>query len=125
MAWLSSYSTVPQPADGPALFGSWAKRPGERSERLWTDEGNPVLGGGTTRTLLRYDSGSQQTNGSQWLLRRSFEAALGISSPWFIAGMNFEPNQRKLHIRVDFEVGSRFAVPGQSGVHAVHDRVTT
>jgi transposase len=53
-----------------------------------------------------------------------FESALGISSPWFIAGMNFEPSQRKLRIRVDFEVGSRFAVPGQAGEHPVHDTVT-
>ncbi len=53
-----------------------------------------------------------------------FEAALGISSPWFIAGMNFEPSQKKLEIRVDVEVGSRFAVPGQAGVHPVHDTVT-
>jgi hypothetical protein len=53
-----------------------------------------------------------------------FETALGISSPWFIAGMNFEPQQRKLSIRVDFEVGSRFAVPGQAGEHPVHDTVT-
>ena len=35
-----------------------------------------------------------------------FEAALSISSPWYIAGMSFEPSQRKLKIRVDFEVGS-------------------
>ena len=53
-----------------------------------------------------------------------FEAALGISSPWFIAGMNFEPSQKKLKIRVDFDVGSRFAVPGQAGAHPVHDTVT-
>jgi transposase len=53
-----------------------------------------------------------------------FESALGIGSPWFIAGMNFEPSQRKLKIRVDFEVGSRFAVPGQAGEHPVHDTVT-
>ena len=52
---------------------------------------------------------------------KMFEAALGISSPWYIAGMNFEPSQRKLMIRVDFEVGSRFVVPGQSGEHPVHD----
>lgn len=44
-----------------------------------------------------------------------FESALGISSRWFIAGMNFKPSQRKLNIRVDFEVGTRFAVPGQTG----------
>ena len=53
-----------------------------------------------------------------------FESALGISSPWFIAGMNFEPSQRKLNIRVDFEVGTRFAVPGQAGEHPVHNTVT-
>lgn len=53
-----------------------------------------------------------------------FEAALGIRSPWYIAGMNFEPSQRKLRIRVDFEVGSRFAVSGQPGEHPVHDTVT-
>jgi transposase len=53
-----------------------------------------------------------------------FEAALSISSPWYIAGMSFEPTQRKLKIRVDFEVGSRFAVPGASGEHPVHDTVT-
>ena len=53
-----------------------------------------------------------------------FEAALSIGSPWYIAGMNFEPSQRKLRIRVDFEVGSRFAMPGATGEHAVHDTVT-
>ena len=53
-----------------------------------------------------------------------FESALGISSPWFIAGMNFDQSQRKLNIRIDFEVGSRFAVPEQTGEHPVHDTVT-
>ena len=52
------------------------------------------------------------------------ETALGISSPWFIAGMHSDPSQRTLNIRVDFEVGSRFAVPGQKGVHPVHGTVT-
>ena len=55
---------------------------------------------------------------------RIFEAALSIGSPWYIAGMNFEPSQRKLRIRVDFEVGSRFAVPGAAGEHPVHDTVS-
>ncbi len=53
-----------------------------------------------------------------------FEAALSISSPWFIAGMAFDEQQRKLNIRVDFEVGSRFAVPDHSGEHPVHDTVS-
>ena len=38
--------------------------------------------------------------------------------------MGFDEQQRKLSIRVDFEVGSRFAVPGQIGEHPVHDTVT-
>jgi transposase len=53
-----------------------------------------------------------------------FEAALGISKPWYIAGMAFEPGQSKLRIRVDFEVGTHFAVPGTPGDHPVHDTVT-
>lgn len=53
-----------------------------------------------------------------------FEAALGVTSPWYIAGMGFDEKQRTLNIRVDFEVGSRFAVPGQPGEHPVHDTVT-
>ncbi len=38
--------------------------------------------------------------------------------------MGFDEKQRKLSIRVDFEVGSRFAVPGHTGEHPVHDTVT-
>lgn len=53
-----------------------------------------------------------------------FEAALGINTPWYIAGLNFEPSQKKLRIRLDFEVGTRFAVAGESGDHPVHDTVT-
>ncbi|MFO1466053.1 MAG: hypothetical protein U1F35_06390 [Steroidobacteraceae bacterium] len=44
--------------------------------------------------------------------------------PWFIAGMSFEPSQKKLNICVDFEVGSRFGVAGADGQHPVHDTVT-
>jgi len=57
-----------------------------------------------------------------------FEAALGIASPWYIAGMNFESGQGKKlgkrQVRVDFEVGTRFAVLGHPGEHPVHDTVT-
>jgi len=44
-----------------------------------------------------------------------FEAALGIGTLWFIAGTKFEPQQRTLRIRVDFKIGSRFAVRGTPG----------
>lgn len=53
-----------------------------------------------------------------------FEAALGIGTPWYIAGMGFEPGEKKLKVRIDFEVGSRFAVEEHGGVHPVHDTVT-
>lgn len=53
-----------------------------------------------------------------------FEAALGISSPWHIAGMGFDEKHRRLNIRIDFEVGSRFAVAGIAGEHPVHDTVS-
>ena len=53
-----------------------------------------------------------------------FETALRISSPWFIAGLQFSLSQRKLNIRVDCEDGSCFAVAGQVGVYLVQDTVT-
>lgn len=53
-----------------------------------------------------------------------FETGLGISSPWCIAGMDFDPGKGKLHIRADFEVGARFAMPGHPGEHPVLDTVT-
>jgi len=52
-----------------------------------------------------------------------FETALGIHSPWFIAGVDFDAGARRLTIRVDFEVGSRFAVAAAEAVHPVHDTV--
>lgn len=52
-----------------------------------------------------------------------FEAALGIGSPWFVAGVQFDEQARALTIGIDFARGSRFAVPGRDGLHAVHDTV--
>jgi transposase len=53
-----------------------------------------------------------------------FEMALGIGSPWYVAGADFNAQARTLTIRVDFTAGSRFAVPGVDGAHPVHDTVT-
>lgn len=53
-----------------------------------------------------------------------FEAALGVQSPWYIAGMQFDQQRRLLSIRVDFEVGTHFALPGIAGEHPVHDTVS-
>jgi transposase len=52
-----------------------------------------------------------------------FEAALGISTPWYVAGIEFAAAKRLLEIRVDFAVGSRFAIAGVAGEHPVHDTV--
>jgi transposase len=53
-----------------------------------------------------------------------FEAALGVSSPWFVTGVEFNAAARTLSINIDFVAGSRFAVPGVAGEHPVHDTVS-
>jgi transposase len=53
-----------------------------------------------------------------------FEAALGIASPWYINGVDFDAEKKTLSISVDFVAGSRFGVPGVEGSHPAHDTVT-
>jgi transposase len=53
-----------------------------------------------------------------------FEAALGITDPWFVASVNFDEPVKVLTVLIDFKPGSRFAVSGREGVHPVHDTVT-
>jgi transposase len=53
-----------------------------------------------------------------------FEAALGIASPWYINGVEFDAAKKTLSIAVDFIAGSRFAVPSIEGSHPAHDTVT-
>lgn len=53
-----------------------------------------------------------------------FEAALGITEPWYIQGVDFNAGQKTLTIGIDFIAGSRFAVPGFEGSHPAHDTVT-
>lgn len=38
-----------------------------------------------------------------------FESALGIASPWYVQGVDFDEKARTLTIRIDFVAGSRFA----------------
>ncbi|MFO0734171.1 MAG: ISL3 family transposase, partial [Nitrospiraceae bacterium] len=58
------------------------------------------------------------------MTEKLFEAALGISAPWYVAGADFNAQARTLTIGVDFQAGSRFAVAGTDGEHPVHDTVT-
>jgi transposase len=53
-----------------------------------------------------------------------FEAALGISSPWYVQGVDFEAEKHLLTISVDFIVGTRFVHPDAPGEHPVHDTKT-
>jgi transposase len=58
------------------------------------------------------------------MTNKIFEAALGIASPWYVQGVDFDALQKQLTIQVDFETGSRFAFAGESGEHPVHDTKT-
>jgi hypothetical protein len=40
-----------------------------------------------------------------------FESALGVQSPWHIAGIEFEPKQRQLSIRVTFRSVAGLRLP--------------
>lgn len=53
-----------------------------------------------------------------------FEAALGISKPWYVRGVDFDATRKVLTIGIDFVAGSRFPAPGVEGAHPVHDTQT-
>jgi transposase len=52
-----------------------------------------------------------------------FESALGISAPWSVKSVEFDAQAKRLTVLIDFTPGSRFAVPGDEGLHPVHDTV--
>jgi transposase len=58
------------------------------------------------------------------MTEKLFETALGVSSPWQVAGVEFDGAARVLRIRIDFTSGSQFAVAGVEGVHPVYDTVS-
>ncbi len=53
-----------------------------------------------------------------------FQLALGVTSPWFVASSNFDTDNRRLDIRIDFKAGSRFECPEcKAPACPVHDTV--
>ena len=51
-----------------------------------------------------------------------FQAALGISEPWRVTGAEFDPDEGRLDIHLDFARGARFACPeGDEDACSVHD----
>jgi hypothetical protein len=50
-----------------------------------------------------------------------FEAALGITAPWFVQAIDFDVGVWRLTIRIDFPPGSRFAHGQAPGQHPVYE----
>jgi len=52
--------------------------------------------------------------------RDLFALALGLSKPWYVSSVEFEPEQKRLELRIDFERGGTFECPdcGVSGCKA-------
>ena len=53
-----------------------------------------------------------------------FEAALGVSSPWYVCGSTFDVKAGTLTIRIDSHLGSRFNHRSVAGEHPAHDTLT-
>ena len=51
-----------------------------------------------------------------------FSAALGLEEPWEVVDVKFDPERRRLDLRIDFAKGARFRCPecGAAGCR-VHD----
>ena len=49
-----------------------------------------------------------------------FQMALGLTPPWQVSDAQFDPNTKRLDIRIDFPRGSTFTCPkcGQTGIKA-------
>lgn len=41
-------------------------------------------------------------------MQKLFEAALGITSPWYVKAIDFDVSEKRLRIDVDFKAGSTF-----------------
>jgi len=51
---------------------------------------------------------------------RLFQAALGLSEPWQVVSVEFDPGGKRLDLRIDFPRGATFCCPecGRSGLKA-------
>jgi len=56
-------------------------------------------------------------------LEKLFESALGISSPWYIDGIDFNVEGKLLNIHVNFERGATFVTDGDSVAYKAYDTV--
>jgi transposase len=56
--------------------------------------------------------------------KQLFEMALGVASPWYVSGTDFDADKKTLTISIDFVAGTRFAHSAAEGQHPVHDTLT-
>lgn len=50
-----------------------------------------------------------------------FQAALGITEPWYISSVRLDQQSKVLEINIDFHRGSRFTLDGHTGILAAYD----
>ncbi len=70
---------------------------------------------------MRHNAASSLGDNNAIMHNQLFEAALGVTSPWFVQGIDFDAAKKTLTIVIDFAAGSRFAHPAAAGLHPVHD----
>lgn len=70
---------------------------------------------------MRQDAAFSLGDESAIMHNKLFETALGVTSPWFVQGVDFDATNKTLRIVIDFVAGSRFAHPAAAGLHPVHD----
>lgn len=52
-----------------------------------------------------------------------FTIALGLSNPWYVKQLDFDVDEKKLLIEIDFKAGARFSVESSSELFPVHATV--
>ncbi len=57
------------------------------------------------------------------ILEKLFESALGISSPWYIDGIDFNVEEKLLNIHVNFERGATFVAGDDPVAYKAYDTV--
>ena len=56
-------------------------------------------------------------------LEQDIQRVFGFQSPWYMRGLKFDHENKRIDVSVDFEAGTRFPHPDAPGLHPVHDTV--
>ena len=94
------------------------RRPQPHRQGVRVDAAGPTV---VPWPIRAADRPARQVGITAHMTNQLFEAALGIKSPWFVQGVDFDAAQRRMTISIDFVPGSRFAHAKAPGQHPVHD----